>query len=180
MQTVIDSAYTLDEALAGKDVPEEVRRSLVLVEVAYASFDGRVHAGQLVLHERVAEEARAIFADLFARAFPIEKVVPVVAYGWDDDASMRANNSSAFNYRFIAGTNELSDHAFGLAIDINPMQNPYTKRGGRIVPDGATYHPAVPGTIAAEVAALFTERGWEWGGAWDGARKDWQHFAKRL
>ena len=168
---------SLDEALAGKEIPSEIRESLALLALPYHSFTGEVCEGQLVVHASVAEETREIFNTLFAKQFPIAKMVPVVVYGWDDDASMADNNTSAFNYRLIYGTDRLSNHSYGRAIDVNPLQNPYVRRDGVVVPAGAAYDTTVPGTITAKVADLFRSRGWVWGGDWTD-RKDWQHFEK--
>lgn len=168
---------SLDEALAGKDIPDDIKKQLALITVPYLSFDGTTAEGQLVVHAEVAEEAREIFKKLFEMQFPIARMVPVVAYDWDDDASMAANNTSAFNYRVIFGTDRLSNHSYGRAIDINPVQNPYQQRGGATVPPGARYDPSQPGTVTTTVAELFKSCGWQWGGEWK-ERKDWQHFEK--
>lgn len=168
---------TLDEALAGKEIPKDISDKLTLIAVPFLSFESEVCEGELVVHADLAEEVKEIFNTLFEKRFPIERMVPVVMYGWDDDASMAANNSSAFNYRFIAGTDRLSNHSFGRAIDINPFQNPYTQRDGKVVPDGAQYDPTQPGTVTEDIAAVFKSRGWQWGGDWQD-RKDWQHFEK--
>jgi len=168
---------TLEEALAGKEIPDEIRKTLTLVTVPYLSFDAAICEGQLVVHADLAREVQEIFSALGDLRFPIERMVPIIAYGWDDDASMAANNSSAFNHRFIAGTDRLSNHSYGRALDINPMQNPYTQRDGAVVPSGAAYDPSKPGTVTPEIAAIFKARGWQWGGDWEG-RKDWQHFEK--
>lgn len=167
---------TLEQALAGKEIPAEIKSTLTLLNVLYVSFDGLIHEGQLVVHHKVSDELREIFGKLLTLGFPIEKVIPVANYGWDDDASMADNNSSAFNYRLIYGTNRLSNHSYGLAVDINPALNPYTRRDGTIAPPGATYNVSVPGTLTPEIVALFKSYGWEWGGDWE--RKDWQHFQK--
>ncbi|MDZ4227436.1 MAG: M15 family metallopeptidase [Patescibacteria group bacterium] len=167
----------LEEALAGKEIPDKIKKSITLVSVPYFSFGREVCEGQLEVHTEVAEEVRGIFTKLLEMRFPIAQIVPVAAFGWDDDASMAANNSSAFNYRVIFGTNRLSNHSFGRAIDINPVQNPYVQRGGAVVPPGAHYDPKKLGTVTPEVAALFKSYGWEWGGNWV-ERKDWQHFEK--
>lgn len=168
---------TLEEALSGIETPREIRDTLRIVTVPHLSFEGEVCEGQLVVHTDVADEVLDIFKSLVEAEFRIEKIVPIVAYGWDDGASMADNNSSAFNYRVIAGTDRLSNHSFGRAIDINPMLNPYTQRDGVVVPAGAQYDPTRPGTITTSIADIFTSRGWEWGGAWT-QRKDWQHFEK--
>lgn len=168
---------TLEEALKGKPIPREITDTLELVTVPYISFAGSIEEGQLVVHTDLVKDVYAIFPRLADMGFPIEKMIPVVAYGWDDDVSMAANNTSAFNYRPIAGTVRMSQHAYGRAIDINPVQNPYVGTDGVIAPPGAVYDTAVRGTITAEVASLFTSRGWGWGGDWTD-RKDWQHFQK--
>ncbi len=115
---------------------------------------------------------------MFKLNFPIEKVVPIVAYGWDDETSMRDNNTSAFNYRFVQGTEILSNHSYGRAIDINPLFNPYVK-GSVVQPHGATYSPARSGTIVDKdsVVLLFEGVGWTWGGHWQNL-KDYQHFER--
>ena len=167
---------TLGEALAGKEIPEEIRKSLAIVNVSFFSFEREVREGQLVVHTEIAEETQHIFKKLLEMQFPIQQVTPIVAYDWDDNASMAANNTSAFNYRFIFGTNRLSNHSYGRAMDINPAQNPYTQRDGKIVPEGAHYDPAKPGTITPEIASIFKSNDWNWGGDW--IQKDWQHFEK--
>lgn len=169
---------TLGQALAGKTVPADIRETLVLVDIRHHSFDGLMRQGQLVVHQDLADDARSIFEILFNLQFPIAKIIPIVAYDWSDTASMAANNTSAFNYRFIAGTEKLSQHAFGRAIDINPVQNPYIRRDGVIMPANAIYDPNVAGSITPSIADIFRSRGWEWGGDWK--HKDWQHFQKPL
>jgi hypothetical protein len=105
-------------------------------------------------------------------------MLPVVIYDWSDDASMAANNSSAFNYRLAVGKTRLSQHSFGRAIDINPMQNPYIK-GDVILPPGSVYDATVSGTLLPEgpVVTAFEKRGWVWGGRWT-SLLDWHHFEK--
>lgn len=168
---------TLEESLVGKEIPEEIRKNLTLRSVRFFSFDEEEKEGQLVVHAALADEVQQIFEKLFEIRFSIQQIVPVIAYRWDDNASMAANNSSAFNYRIIAGTDRLSNHSYGRAIDLNPMQNPYTQRDGVVVPLGATYDLAQKGTVTPEVAEVFKAYGWEWGGDWV-ERKDWQHFEK--
>ncbi len=169
---------SLDEALAGKEIPDKIRETLVLVSVPYLSFEKEIREGQLVVHAEVAAEVQQLFMRLLEIRFQIEQVIPIVAYGWDDAVSMAANNTSAFNYRLIHGTNRLSNHSYGLALDINPALNPYTQYDGEVVPPGARYDVGRPGTITEEIAALFKSRGWQWGGDW--LRKDWQHFQKPM
>lgn len=168
---------TLDDALQGSKAPLAIRSSLVLLELSFVDFNGVEKKGQLVVHTEIAEDVRNIFAELFKRRFPIAKMQPIVAYNWDDDASMTDNNSSAFNYRIIYGTDQLSNHSFGRAIDINPAQNPYTRRDGTNMPKGAVYDVRKRGTVTLGIVALFKSYGFSWGGDWE-KRKDWQHFEK--
>ena len=167
---------TLGEALAGKEIPSEIKKNLTLASVRFFSYDGEVRKGQLVVYMELAEEVQRIFNTLLEIQFPIQEITPIVAYDWDDDASMVANNTSAFNYRPIAGTNRLSNHSYGRAIDINPFQNPQ-ERDGVVTPMRAVYNPTKAGTITSEIASLFKSFGWEWGGDWV-QLKDWQHFEK--
>lgn len=175
---IIDSSMTLPEALAGKEFPGAIRETLTLVDIQHYSFDGHIHHGQLVIHHDLVDDAKSVFEKLLQLQFPIAKMIPISVYAWDDNASMADNNSSAFNYRVIALTDRLSNHSFGRAIDINPVQNPYTQLDGEVVPQGAVYNPTVPGTLIKEIVDIFKSYGFEWGGDWE--RKDWQHFQKAL
>lgn len=177
---IIDSNITLEEALAGADIPDDIRETLALLDIDHVSFDGTLRRGQLVAHREVADELSRIFAELLALRFPIRKMIPVSFYEWSDDTSMADNNTSAFNYRVIYGTTRLSNHSYGLALDINPALNPYHAADGTVFPPGAKYVPEIAGTLKAdgEVVALFARYGWEWGGTWE--HKDWQHFQKML
>ncbi|MGH7174749.1 MAG: M15 family metallopeptidase [Minisyncoccia bacterium] len=170
---------TLDEALAGKEIPEEIRASLALLQVPYLNFDRIEQTGYLVLHHSLTEEVREIFAILRGRSFPFEKIRPISSYGWSDAASMVDNNTVAFDYRPVTGdASRLSNHARGCAIDINPRLNPYSK-GEIVLPPHARYDPIARGAVTASVAELFKSRGWSWGGDWTNL-KDWQHFEKVL
>src|SRR3989338_8720301 len=103
---------TLDDELRGKEIPKEIKKTLRLIEVYYLSFTGTIEQGHLIVHEALTIEIKEIFASLRAREFPIAKIIPLCKYNWNDDASMADNNTSAFNYRLIAGTDQLSNHAF--------------------------------------------------------------------
>lgn len=156
--------------------PEEVLGSQRLLEIEYHSFDGDTHTGQLVVHRSICRSVQEIFQQLLSWRFPVASIVPISAFGWDDKASMQANNTSGFNYRTIAGQEKISWHAYGLAIDINPWLNPCIENGVA-VPQGALYDPTVPGAIVldSEVVRLFETYGFEWGGKWT-TLKDYQHF----
>lgn len=177
--TIIDASFTLEAALQGSPAPARVNEAMRLVDVKYIGFDSLIHVGQVLVHEIVEEEIRLIFDSLLAWEFPIQKVVPISKFGWSDDSSMAANNTSAFNWRKATGQARLSPHAYGTAIDINPRQNPYIK-GTLVQPEGASYDTTALGTIVSgsNVVKLFEEKGWEWGGRWASA-KDYQHFEKK-
>ncbi len=179
--------HLLDEGIAlGNDpffpcpirIPEEVQKELTVIYPVYAWVDGVSHVGQLVLHRAISERVRKIFEELLRRRFPIAGIVPIAAFNWDDECSMLANNTSGFNYRYKdkPGKPELSSHALGLAIDINPFLNP-CNRNGIITPAGACYDPDMPGTITEDsfVVDLFRAAGADWGGHWSGLF-DPQHF----
>ena len=169
---------TLEEALHGKEIPQEIRDALTLVTVPYFSFAEMKGEGQLVVHKDLLQDVESIFAKLFARQFPIQKMVPVVAYGWDDILSMQDNNTSSFNYRTIYGTNKISNHALGRAIDINPLINPHIQMSGEPLPPSAYYDPTRKGAVTPEIAEVFlSHTGWGWGGNYRD-EKDWQHFQK--
>jgi hypothetical protein len=176
---VIESAMDFAMAVAGTAAPRKILERLSLIEIRYLGFDGRLHAGQLVVHRDLAAEIGEMFVLMERLRFPIAGVLPIARYGWSDDASMAADNSSAFNYRTIAGTDRLSRHALGRAVDINPHENPAVYPDGRIAPAGAVYRPGTPGTFTDDHPAVcaFIERGWRWGGRFDHMR-DYHHFEK--
>lgn len=154
---------------------------LRFVEVSYIDFDGAVQDGELVVAASVAEDIVTVFRSLFDARFPIERMHLVSDYGADDMASMLANNTSAFNCRFVEGTQGWSEHAFGQAIDVNPLVNPWVRNDSVSPPEGARFadrtvvHQGGLYEGSAAVAA-FTAVGWVWGGTWPGSQ-DYQHFS---
>lgn len=171
--------YNLESALAGTAAPAGLIDQLALLDVGYITPAGQKTTGQLVVHQSVADEVVGIMAKLCDSKFPIAAMEPVVAFGWDDEASMNANNSSAFNYRAIPGLKRPSWHSYGLAVDLNPLWNPYIRADLR-QPADSVYDPTQPGTVLPDslVVKLFKSYGWEWGGdCWDD-RVDYQHFQK--
>lgn len=180
---LIDSALSRDDALRGSLAPAPILDMLQVLAVPYLGFDEQLHRGQIVVARDLAEEVADIFAALHELRFPIERVIPVAQFAWSDDASMSANNSSGFNYRAIVGGQNLSHHATGRAIDLNPRQNPYLRPNlhgpDLILPPGAVYDARKKGTLSADSAAVrvFETRGWEWGGRWT-TRFDYHHFQK--
>ncbi|RYX80579.1 M15 family peptidase [bacterium] len=169
---------TLEQALAGSPAPVEILATQTLLSVPFVDFAGETQVGQLVVHRDLAAEIAELFRLLLVERFPIGGMIPVVAFDWSDDLSMEANNCSAFNYRVKVGKNELSAHATGRALDINPRQNPYI-RGELVLPEGAQYDLEMPGTLTPESTAVtFLEHcGWIWGGRWT-TLKDFHHFEK--
>ena len=160
--------------------PQDILDRQVLITVMFHSFDGRVRRGQILLDKNARDDIEELFALILKEKFPVQSAIPIAdpAFHWDDDLSMEANNTSAFNYRYIAGTLRLSRHAAGKAIDINPLQNPFIKNGSAY-PSGAAYDARKPGTITADsfIVRFLKNRGWAWGGEWSDA-KDYQHFEK--
>ena len=153
------------------------------VELDHVDFDGHPRRGTLIVAADVVDEVIAVFRQLFERRYPIAAIQPVDVHGGDDDASMAANNTSAFNCRAVTGGTAWSRHAHGTAIDLNPVQNPYVTDRVVLPPAGADHvdrarhHPAVirPGDV---VTTAFAEAGWRWGGDFVTLR-DHQHFERR-
>ncbi|HTM21713.1 MAG TPA: M15 family metallopeptidase [Kofleriaceae bacterium] len=153
---------------------------LALVRMNHHGFDGAIHRGELVIAAAVADDVVAAFARIFAAGFPIELMARVDRFDADDARSMAANNCSAFNFR-VAPSGKLSQHSFGTAIDINPVQNPMVI-GDRVYPDaGAAYLDrgdlragmiVRPGPVVDAFAAI----GWGWGGDWTRIL-DYHHFS---
>ncbi|MCO5249812.1 MAG: M15 family metallopeptidase [Candidatus Kapabacteria bacterium] len=174
-----DSSMSFEQSIEGTKAPKSIIDSLEIITVEYYDANGKLRSGQFVLNIAVAQDVKEAFEILKKTKFPVAKVIPIVEFAWDDNASMKANNSSAFNYRFIAGTERLSHHATGRAIDINPIQNPVIYADGKISPRGAKYNPKVPGTFTADsdIVIFLKSRGWRWGGDWT-SFKDYHHFDK--
>lgn len=158
--------------------PQDLRR----VTLTHHDFDGRTATGELVVHADVAGQVVDAFADLYRLGFRIERMRPVDGYGGDNDASMAANNTSAFNCQPVPGATSWSNHAYGRAIDINPVQNPYVLGGTVLPPAGAAYLDRSPGRGKLRpgegTVEAFTSRGWTWGGTWTSPR-DYQHVERR-
>lgn len=160
------------------------REELKYLHLQYIGFDGESHEGEMIVNTHIAEKVLDIFRQLYEIGYPIEKIRLVDEYDADDEASMSDNNSSAFNFRFISYTNKISKHGLGMAIDINPLYNPYVKEV-----DGRTDVEPANGVdyvdrdkdfehkidVNDPAYKLFTENGFEWGGSWKNS-KDYQHF----
>jgi hypothetical protein len=155
---------------------------LRLLRVDHWGFDGRPHRGRLVVHRAYAQSMVRGIRRLYRLRFPIHQMRLVDAYGGDDRRSMAADNTSAFNCRFVAGTTRWSEHAYGRALDLNPIENPYVTASGYVSPPaGAPFarrdrHAEGMVHRRGPVVAAFAAIGWEWGGNWPWP-KDYQHFS---
>ena len=177
------------EAVTAADLPASWRpgcplpvEELRAIDASHWGFDGAVHQGRIVVAEPLVDDVVAVLRDLFDARYPIERMEPVDAYGGDDLASVAANNTSAFNCRLATGsTTSWSEHAYGRAIDLNPLVNPYVV-GDLVIPEVSRPYldrtRTDPGIIREGDAAVtaFGSRGWIWGGHWRTA-KDYQHFS---
>lgn len=179
--------YEVRLRMRGKSMPKEdslIKFSdLSYLTLTYYGFDGKPHIGEMVVNKEIAKETVAIFKELYEKKYPIEKMKLVDDYGADDQASMEDNNTSAFNYRVIAGTDKLSNHGMGLAIDINPKQNPHVTETG-VFPKGSDQYSERDDMKKGMIKKYdlcyraFTDRGWGWGGHWK--NPDYQHFETQL
>lgn len=179
-----DSTFARMKGKSYKDNCPIPLEDLRLVKVLHKDLQGVTHNGELVCSVYIAKDVLEIFKALYEAGYPIEKVRLVDEYNADDETSMRDNNSSCFNFRFITHSTKISKHGLGLAVDINTLYNPYVKDTGtkRIVePATAEEYTDRTKNFPYKIESsdlcykLFTERGFEWGGNWK-TLKDYQHF----
>ncbi len=162
---------------------------LVYLNVLHYDFDGNLAEGELICNIYIAEDLKEIFYELYLNKYPIERMKLIEEYGGDDTKSMEDNNTSCFNYRVVDGSTNLSKHAYGVAIDINPFYNPYVvyKSDGSVYisPQGSEIYTdrseEFPYKIDEDDLCykLFKAHGFTWGGSWKSS-KDYQHFQKPL
>ncbi|MDQ6658680.1 MAG: M15 family metallopeptidase [Actinomycetota bacterium] len=149
--------------------------------LSYHGFDGRRHTGELVVSATVASDVLMAFRTLYDEDFPIRSMRLVSDFDGGDNASMAADNTSAFNCRRITGGSSWSEHSYGDAVDINPRENPYLSGGSVLPPAGIKFvdRPDAPGVIHPDdlVVRAFTVIGWTWGGSWS-SPVDLQHFSR--
>ena len=159
--------------------PGRLRR----VRLTYWGFDGRAHTGALIANEDAVRNLVQVFSRLYAAHFPVRRLRPIDAYGGNDERSLEADNTAAFNCRYVIGPGprRWSVHAYGEAIDVNPVENPYLESGrvhpraGRAYLDRGRERPGMAyrgGVLVRAFAAV----GWQWGGRWTGS-PDYQHFS---
>ena len=193
-----ETVFILREGFSAEPVPAKVREKmqgstyrknehikfedLMYLRVRYVDFSHNVADGEIIVHKTLAREVLMIFEMLFDAEYEIEKIRLVDEYGGDDEKSMADNNSSGFNFRTVAGTQNLSMHALGRAIDINPAYNPYIV-GEKVFPESARQYLDRQQEFAHKIShhdicfKVFRSFGWLWGGDWNGD-KDYQHFYK--
>lgn len=174
--------------MMGKSMTEDSTigfEELSYLTITYLDYNGKTKQGEMVVNSKLANEVLDIFRDIYQAKFPIEKMNLIDNYGASDHASMVDNNTSAFCYRTIAGTNKVSKHGQGVAIDINPFYNPHVlKNSGTVNPPEASKYADrslnAKGMIKKNDAVYkaFISRGWTWGGSWN--NPDYQHFQKSI
>jgi hypothetical protein len=159
--------------------PAELR----LVRLSYIGFDGRAHRGAIVVNLAAVSAVERVFSLLYAERFPIREMEPIARYAGNDNRSMAADNTSGYNCRYAvsAGAKQWSEHAYGEAIDVNPLENPYVFGGNVLPPAGRRYVDRTrvrPGMAVrgGQLVAAFASVGWQWGGRWSGS-PDYQHFS---
>lgn len=204
MRRIESVPENIDDCFYSKDITDDIREridgksyskdchipyeELRYLRLAHIGFDGKSYLGEMIVNRLIADEVIEIFKKLYQAAYPIERMVLVDEYDGDDKKSMFANNTSAFNYRTIEGTNRLSLHSFGLAIDINPQFNPYInsfKGKMLILPQNGEEHVDRFGENPHYIRKndicykTFVEKGFTWGGDWTNI-KDYHHFEKKL
>ena len=189
-QTIPDSIWQHMQGRSYQPNPHIQRADLRYLRVLHYDYDGRTHQGELVCNKRIASKLLTIFRELYEARYPIQRITLSDNYDADDERQMRANNTSCFCYRAVSDTKHLSKHAYGLAIDVNPLYNPYvrySKKDGHRIVEPATGVPYVDRkkdfrykiTTEDLCYKLFIKHGFIWGGSWS-TPKDYQHFEKRL
>lgn len=197
-------AYGYDKCFVVEEIPDDVwermqgktykpnphigRRDLRHLKVLHRNLEGSIMIGEMICNKKIASVLLDIFKQLYEARYPIERMVLPDEYDADDERQMRANNTSCFCYRQVSGTASLSKHATGMAVDLNPLYNPYihtNKKGKRIVePATATPYCDRNGNFPYKITTsdlaykLFRQHGFTWGGGWR-TMKDYQHFDKR-
>ncbi len=160
------------DSLREINVPQEIIVQIKLVTIDYRGFDNQIYHGQIIIHKDLVSSIQKIFKRILLETdFPMTSVFPISMFNWT--TSSKLDNCGAFDWRFVADSDEISDHAFGAAIDINSELNPYVRKG---LPN----HPrdlSQKGTLLpdSKVVKIFKEEGWKWGGDWEKS-KDWMHF----
>jgi len=187
VDTISDEVF---QRMQGKSYKKDCpipRSELRYLKLSHYDGKGKEHIGELVCNKHIANDLISIFKELHKHRYPIERMQLIDNYDGDDERSMQANNTSCFNFRSVAGSKKLSKHSQGLAIDINPLYNPYVKRRKdgslKVQPASATPYvnrkKAWPYKLSKGDLCykLFIKHGFKWGGSWS-SLKDYQHFER--
>ena len=179
---VPDSIQARMRGVSYPDGAEIQMEELRYLKLSYIGFDGKELVGEMVCNQAIAGDLLEIFKALYEARYPIRSIRLIDDFGGDDEASMAADNTSCFNYRKISGMRRLSAHARGMAVDVNPFENPYVRTSG-VKPAGASSYADRSREFPHKIDRndlcykLFREHGFAWGGAWRSV-KDYQHFEK--
>lgn len=185
-ETISEVVFSRIKGLSYKDNCTVPLDELRYLRVLHYNANGEITEGEIISNKRISDDLLYIFKELFDAKYRIESIRLVDEYGADDNLSMINNNTSSFNFRYIAGTTSLSKHSLGMAIDINPLYNPYVKSSGdRLIvePTQSKEYIDRSGDFPYKIDTsdlcykLFKERGFEWGGDWHSV-KDYQHFER--
>jgi hypothetical protein len=163
------------ESLKRKSVPQEIIENISLVNIDYRGFNDEIYQGQIAIHKDLVSSIKKVFKRILLETnFPITSIFPISMFNWN--TSSKLNNCGAFDWRFVSNSDEISDHSFGASIDINPVLNPWMRKGLVNSPN-FPYNQNKRGTLHAnsDVVKIFKEEGWKWGGDWKRS-KDWMHF----
>lgn len=196
---IVDTLMVGDAVFVSEPIPFEIQErmkdvslpqdagidisDLRYLTLPYYDFEGQVQQGEMVCNVKIAKDLIAVFRELFEKQYQFCSIRLIDDFGGSDEASMLANNTSCFNYRTKSGSSALSSHALGLAVDVNPMQNPFVKRG-KVYPETATDFVDRNLDFAHKIDTQdacyksFKAHGFRWGGLWRSA-KDYQHFEKK-
>ena len=187
IDTISDAVF---QRMQGKSYKKDCtvpRSELRYLRLSHYDSQGKEHVGELVCNKKISSDLKEIFKELYQQKYPIERMRLIDDYDADDERSMQANNTSCFNFRTIAGSKKLSKHSLGMAIDINPLYNPYVKRSkdGKLLVQPANArkysdrskrwnYKLEKGDLCYR---LFIKHGFKWGGSWTNS-KDYQHFER--
>lgn len=187
IDTISDAVFLRMQGKSYKNNCTVDRSELRYLRLSHHDENGEEYIGEIVCNKKISNDLKEIFQELYKQKYPIERMRLIDEYEADDERSMQANNTSCFNYRTIAGSQKLSKHSLGMAIDINPLYNPYVKRGkdGTLIVQPANAreyanrakrwpYKIEKGDLCYQ---LFIKHGFKWGGSWSSS-KDYQHFER--
>lgn len=162
--------------------PQILLNDIVPLKVRFFDFEKKEKRGVIEIHTRIQKDIQELFQLIYKLKFPLCSVKLISDFNFSDDLSMRANNTSAFNFRTVSmDSSRISNHGYGVALDINPVQNPYIKNDV-VLPRQGIYNLEKPGTLHPNhpIVLFMKQRGFIWGGDWNKPYVDYQHFEKPL